>query len=104
VRQYRDPSFTSTATSAEGLQDEIWWQRRVEFWGEGLSWFDVMRLHKDVDRRGYGFPTAYVYQYSYSSEYNIVPIPYAEISTNKLISSDQNNKSFSQPTPVPDEE
>jgi hypothetical protein len=104
VQKYRDPSFASTATSVEGLQEEIWWQRRVELWGEGLAWFDVMRLHKGIDRRGYGFPTAYVYVFDYSEKYNIVPIPYDEVTTNKGISSDQNNETYSTPTPVEDVE
>ena len=30
--------------------------RRIELWGEGVIWFDVMRLNKGVDRRGCGFP------------------------------------------------
>jgi hypothetical protein len=104
VKQYRDPSYSCTATTAADLQEEIWWQRRVEFWGEGLAWFDVMRLHKGIDRRGYAFPTAFVYVFSYEDDYNIVPIPNSEISTNKLISSDQNNPTYTSPKYVADVE
>lgn len=50
VRQYRDPDFSSKAGDAKALQDEIYQQRRVEFWGEGISWFDRMRLKKGTDR------------------------------------------------------
>lgn len=55
--QQRDPnyvygrhneSYGNTATSA--FQNEIWWQRRVEFWGEGLSLWDIKRLNKAVIR------------------------------------------------------
>ena len=51
--QQRDPnyvygqhneSYGNTSTSA--FQNEIWWQRRVEFWGEGLSLWDIKRLNK----------------------------------------------------------
>lgn len=97
VRQYRDPSFTSTATTSEELQEEIWWQRRVEFWGEGLAWFDVMRLHKGIDRRGYAFPSSFIFVFDYEDNYNVTPIPYTEISTNKGISVDQNNPSTDVP-------
>lgn len=50
VREYRDPDFASKAADAKGLQEEIYQQRRVEFWGEGISWFDMMRLKKGTDR------------------------------------------------------
>ena len=55
--QQRDPnyvygehneSYGNTSTSA--FQNEIWWQRRVEFWGEGLSLWDIKRLNKAVIR------------------------------------------------------
>ena len=48
VRTYRDPAYASLATDAKGIQDEIWMQRRVELWGEGLSYFDIMRLRKNL--------------------------------------------------------
>ena len=49
VKTYRDPSYD---INAHGLSvaDEIWWQRRVELWGEGFAFFDLMRLHKGVTR------------------------------------------------------
>jgi len=30
--------------------NEIWWQRRVELWGEGFATFDVKRLNKGIIR------------------------------------------------------
>lgn len=41
-------AYYNTATSA--FQNEVWWQRRVEFWGEGLAMFDVKRLEKGIIR------------------------------------------------------
>lgn len=35
---------------ATSFQNEVWWQRRVEFWGEGLATFDIKRLNKGVIR------------------------------------------------------
>lgn len=32
------------------FQNEVWWQRRVELWGEGFSTFDIKRLGKGVIR------------------------------------------------------
>jgi len=37
-------------TSTSRFQNECWWQRRVEFWGEGLATFDIKRLNKGIIR------------------------------------------------------
>ena len=55
--KYRDPDFVygthneayyNTTTSA--FRNEVWWQRRVELWGEGFSTFDIKRLQKGIIR------------------------------------------------------
>lgn len=52
ISTYRNPDYTCSAADAESLQKEIVWQRRAEFWGEGLAFFDKLRLHLDMDRYG----------------------------------------------------
>lgn len=101
VRTYRDPSYSYIAGN-RSLQDEIWMQRRLELWGEGLSYFDIMRLRKDIDRRGCKFPTAWVYNLPYGSACMLFLVPYDEISSNRGISSGDNNPDSPQPTPVRD--
>ena len=49
VKTYRDPAY-NIAMSSRSLADEIWFQRRVELWGEGFGMSDVMRLGKPVVR------------------------------------------------------
>ena len=49
VKTYRDPSYDSNA-SGRTLADEIWYQRRVELWGEGFAMSDIMRLQKPLVR------------------------------------------------------
>ena len=53
----RDPGFVyGQHNEAYGngstapIQNECWWQRRVEFWGEGLATFDIKRLNKGIIR------------------------------------------------------
>ena len=41
-------AYYNTSTSA--FVNEVWWQRRVEFWGEGLATKDIKRLQKGVIR------------------------------------------------------
>ena len=49
VKTYRDPSY-SVSTGRTNFQDEVWFQRRVELWGEGFSNRDCRRLNKPVVR------------------------------------------------------
>jgi len=49
VRNYRDPAYSSEA-SGRSIEDEIWYQRRVELWGEGFSNSDTRRLGKPLVR------------------------------------------------------
>ena len=49
VKTYRDPEYSSTA-GGRTLTDEIWYQRRVELWGEGFAMSDIMRLQKPLVR------------------------------------------------------
>ncbi len=41
-------AYGNTETSA--FVNEVWWQRRVEFWGEGFATFDIKRLKKGIIR------------------------------------------------------
>lgn len=49
VKTYRDPQYSS-ADGGRTLTDEIWYQRRVELWGEGFAMSDIMRLQKPLVR------------------------------------------------------
>lgn len=53
----RDPEYVyGTHNDAYGntktskFQNEVWWQRRVELWGEGFATFDIKRLNKGIIR------------------------------------------------------
>lgn len=41
-------AYGNTSTSV--FQNEVWWQRRVELWGEGFATFDIKRLQKGIIR------------------------------------------------------
>ena len=56
VQTYRDPSYSVTA-SGRSLEDEIWFQRRIELWGEGFSNSDTRRLNKPLVRFHEGAPS-----------------------------------------------
>ena len=51
-------------TSTSQFVNEVWWQRRVEFWGEGLATFDIKRLQKGVIRNYEGTNHVDLYRYN----------------------------------------
>lgn len=94
VQTYRDPSFISKAGSAETFRDEVWFQRRIELWGEGFSFFDLLRLKKPLERVRNGksnFPAEAQYNLPAESQIFLYLIPEAEIQTNEGITMGDNN-------------
>lgn len=49
MKTYRDPAY-DTAKSGDALIAEIIFQKMVEFWGEGINFFDYKRLDMPVTR------------------------------------------------------
>lgn len=50
IMQTRDANYNSQLTDKESLIEEIVFQKRVELWGEGQSFFDIKRLNYSVKR------------------------------------------------------
>ncbi len=100
VNAYRDTEYLCEATTKEEVQEAVWNQRRIEFWGEGLSWFDIKRLNKGVNRLGGGFPETAVFNFAPNAPELLLPIPHAEEQYNKLIGK---SETVTVPQPIPDE-
>ena len=101
VSTYRDPAYTVKAgATKEEVQNAVYNQRRIELWGEGMSYFDLMRLQKGVDRRGAGFQSAYVYNIAPDDPILILLLPLGEVEANPNLGD--NNPESSTPMPVPD--
>ncbi len=100
VQTYRDPAFTCSGSSAENVQKAVLFQRRVELWGEGFSWYDLMRLNKGVDRRGAGFQVAYVFNIDPNDPMLILQIPSLETNSNSNIGAQ--NAAGTEPVAVED--
>lgn len=98
VKTYRNPEYKCTATSATAIQEEIWNQRRIELWGEGIGYFDLLRLNKGMDRRGGGWPAAWVY--NVEAPLKPLLIPQGEMEANPAIGA--NNTPWNRPTMVSD--
>jgi hypothetical protein len=101
VKTYRDPSFVSTATSAEDFQNEVWLQRRIELWGEGFSMSDIMRLGKNVVRFTpsitSNFPDAFKFNLASNDGWLLLRIPQRETNNNRGIPLSANNNEGTLP-------
>lgn len=50
MKQYRDSKYTCNVSSTDDVVEEIVFQKRVELWGEGQTFFDIKRLNYPVER------------------------------------------------------
>lgn len=48
----RDTGYTLSTKTGQALVDEIWFQRRIELWGEGFRFYDLKRTNSPLDRSG----------------------------------------------------
>lgn len=48
VQTYRDPAYAYNASA--GISENVLKQKRIEFWGEGICFFDYKRLGKSIER------------------------------------------------------
>ena len=82
-------------SSTGKFRNEVWWQRRVELWGEGFATFDIKRLQKGIIRSYEG--TNHVDGYQWNQETT------PQWMNLCIIQSETNNNSActNNPTPVP---
>lgn len=90
VRTYRDPYYTCNATTAEGVQDAVWFQRRVELWGEGFSFTDLLRLKKPLDRTGANYEVSVRFKLPAESPIFLYLIPEDEENHNEALVGNNN--------------
>ena len=88
VQTYRDPSYSADA-GGRTLEDEIWFQRRVELWGEGFSNSDTRRLNKPLVRFHGGadsnVPAAFRFNMSANDPWWLMRFTSSELNTNLAI-------------------
>ena len=98
IKTYRNPSFSSTASSLEDFENEVWLQRRIELWGEGFAMSDVMRLGKNVVRYRPGqetnVPEEYQFNISSSDPWMLLRFVQAETTNNSGV---KNNEGGTEP-------
>jgi hypothetical protein len=48
--RYNDGSYVCSCNDMDSFIDALMLQRRIEFWGEGINYFDYKRLHRAITR------------------------------------------------------
>lgn len=81
-------------TSTGRFRNEVWWQRRVELWGEGFATFDVKRLEKGIIRSYEGTNHVDGYQWNQQSVPQWMNLCIVQSETNN------NSACTNNPTPV----
>jgi len=93
VAEYRDPDYNFNASSLEEFNDEYVFQKKIEFWGEGISFHDIKMFKTGVyqDYEGTNAPGT-SFQHNW---YGIKPnmnfcIPVNETQNNPVLESTNN--------------
>jgi len=88
IRTYRDPSYSADA-GGRSIEDEIWFQRRIELWGEGFSNSDTRRLNKPLVRFHNGaesnVPAAFRFNMTADDGWWLMRFTSSELNTNLAI-------------------
>lgn len=99
VKTYRNPRYTCSASTTEEFVNECWMQRRAEFWGEGISFFDLKRLGKPMNRANNR--TCYRYRFDIPADDPVLNycVPRNEVNANPKISIEQAGTISQSPLP-----
>ncbi|MBS4767011.1 RagB/SusD family nutrient uptake outer membrane protein [Alistipes sp. kh20] len=95
VKTYRNEEYTCAASTPEAFQNEVWLQRRIELWGEGHAYTDIMRLKKNVVRCTTAgksdFPDAWAFNIAADDGILLMRIPTRETNANAAIDPIKDN-------------
>lgn len=105
---YRDPQYTCSVSSTDEVVEEIVFQKRVELWGEGQSFFDIKRLNYSVTRfyEGTNWPQPLVFNTQGRPAWMNWPILISEPNNNQAVVGKNNPNTagvYGNPIPLPEE-
>lgn len=102
MKTYRYGTYKTLATSAEDVVEEIVFQKRVEFFGEGLTFFDIKRLNYSVTRAydGTNFATNERYNTTGRPGWMNICLVQSEGTNNKAVLKANNPDPYGHFTPV----
>ena len=101
VMSTRNPSYNCKASSPEDVAEEVFLQKRIEFFGEGITFFDYKRLNKSVDRTASSnWDVTENYKIEGRPAWMVFNIPYSEGSQNHALADYMNPDPSGVYTPV----
>ena len=101
VMSTRNPSYNCKASSPEDVAEEVFLQKRIEFFGEGITFFDYKRLNKSVDRTASdNWDVTENYKIEGRPAWMVFNIPYSEGSQNHALADYMNPDPSGVYTPV----
>lgn len=85
IKNYRDPNYVIPTNRS--FEDEIWFQRRVELWGEGFFTNDAKRLGKPIvrfhdNKANSNFPDAFIFNIKADDGWLNLRFPQTELDNN----------------------
>lgn len=87
IKNYRDPKYVRS--TGRSLENEVWFQRRVELWGEGFFTADAKRLGKPIVRihadKKSNYPDAFQFNIKADDGWLNMRFPQIEKDNNKAI-------------------
>ena len=87
VKTYRDPAYSADA-AGRTFSDEVWYQRRVELWGEGFANPDTRRLNKPLVRfhdSSNNMPEAFRFNMAANDGWWLMRFTTSELNTNLAV-------------------
>ena len=103
MKEYRNSQYDRSPASWDDFKKEYMLQKRVEFWGEGIVFFDYKRLDVGINRAFAGSNHPSVFRLGAtdgrSPQWNIV-VTRAEFQTNTAIDDKTNNPDPSNKIPM----
>lgn len=87
VKTHRDPNYSADA-SGRSFADEVWYQRRVELWGEGFANTDTRRLNKPLVRfhdATNNYPAAFRFNMTADDGWWLMRFTTSELNTNLAV-------------------
>ena len=94
----RNPNYNCSLTDRAALLEEIIFQKRVEFWGEGMEFLDNRRLNIPVDRtvETWGDANNHIedgqFKYAADDIHFLYQLPLSEVQNNKYIGDEFQNE------------
>ncbi len=97
IMALRQPGYACTAAAKAAFLEELNFQKRVEFWGEGMEYLDNRRLNIPVDRTDatWGEANNHLpaarFRHDQEDREMLYQLPISEIQNNKMISEEDQN-------------